>query len=76
MQVAPAAVSASFSFSASSFERSALTTVGQDSTNFFAWTRFMPSTRFLISLMSVTFLALSKDSSLTENEVWKKVPCQ
>jgi hypothetical protein len=37
VQVAPAAVNDSLSFSASSFERSAFTIVGQDSTNFFAW---------------------------------------
>ena len=73
LHVAPAAVRASFNLSASSFERSALTTVGQDSTNFLACTKFIPSTRFLISLISVTFFAVSNDSSLTVNEVWKKI---
>ena len=69
LQTAPAAAKASFNFSASSLERSPLTTVGQDSTNFFACTKFMPSTKFLISLMRVTFFAVSKDSNLTVKEV-------
>ena len=71
-QTAPAAVSASFNLLASSWDRSALTTVGQDSTNFLACTKFIPSTRFLISLISVIFFAASNDSSLTVNEVWKR----
>lgn len=67
---APIFVSASFNFSASSFDTSSLTRVGQLSTNFLACTRFIPSNRLLISLIRATFCLSSNLSIFTLKAVW------
>lgn len=67
---APTESRTSLIFSASSLAISALRTAGASSTNFFAWTRFIPSIKDLTALMVATFLAGSNFISLTVNEVW------
>ncbi len=66
---APTESRTSLIFSASSLAISALRTAGASSTNFFAWTRFIPSIKDLTALMVATFLAGSNFISLTVNEV-------
>ncbi|KNC25720.1 hypothetical protein FF38_12887 [Lucilia cuprina] len=65
----PALAKASFNFSASSLGMSSLTTVGALSTNFLACTKFIPSNRFLTSLINATFCFSSNLTSLTLKEV-------
>ncbi|KAG9511409.1 Heparan-sulfate 6-O-sulfotransferase 1-A [Fragariocoptes setiger] len=65
----PASSSCFLRASASSLDTLARITLGHSSTKRFASTKFMPSMIFLISLMSVTFLASSNFCNLTIDDI-------